>query len=152
MTHAARLHHRLTGCLSAIPLWLLGAAVTLGPGDASKIQIRVQGPDRTQVRTLANQVQKIMEDDGGLMAVQQDWRTQTKVLRPIINEVAARANGIDRPDVARVLQEAFDGTGVGVFREGKDLIPIISRPPLEERSNVEDLNSLQIFSPAAGKN
>lgn len=124
----------------------------LGPGDPSKIQIRVSGPDIAQLRSLSNSVAGIMRQDGGLMAIQSDWRDMVKDLRPVLAEAQARQNGIERKDVANLLAESFDGRQIGVFRDGDDLLSIVARSPEAERLDLNNIRSLQIWSPAAGRN
>ena len=126
--------------------------LTLGPGEATKIQARFIGPDDAVLRDLVDQAIAIMHEDGGMVGVQSDWRGMVKHYRPLLAEVQARKNGIDRPDVGRALKEAFEGKDVGIYREGDNLIPIISRPPAEEREDVAEAQNLQIWSPAAGRN
>ena len=65
-------------------------------------------------------------------------------------EEQARINGITRKDVADELLASFEGKQVGVYREKDKLIPIVSRPPLNERDDINEINDLQIWSPAAG--
>jgi multidrug efflux pump subunit AcrB len=47
--------------------------------------------------------------------------------------------------------EGFEGETVGVYREGDLLLPIILRAPESQRSDVQSINNLQIWSPAAQK-
>ena len=63
----------------------------------------------------------------------------------------ARQLGITRPQLATALQAAFDGTTTGVYREGDELLPIIARAPEYERSGADNIQDLQIWSPAAGR-
>jgi multidrug efflux pump subunit AcrB len=83
-----------------------------------------------------------------------------KVIRPELLELQARRSGISRVDVAQALQTSFEGRAVGFYREPGSaakgifpqetrLLPIIARPPLSEREDVNALNSLQIWSPVA---
>lgn len=122
----------------------------LGPGEATKIQVRFSGPDWRVLRELAVQATKIMHDDGGMIGVQTDWRDLVKTINPQIDEVAARNQGIDRPMIAAALKEAFDGSNVGLYREGNDLIPIKSRAPFDERNGVAQIQNLLIWSPVVG--
>lgn len=123
----------------------------LGPGDPSKIQARLRGPDPDMLRTLAAEVRKIMLAEPDATDVLDDWRSRVPLIRPIIAETQARNAGITRADVARALQTASRGTQIGIYREGNDLLPIIARPPESERTDVSDLNNVQISSPVAGK-
>ena len=130
------------------------------------------------VVTVGNGVQQKLEDlkrdqpigkrsgSSGRMAravcVRQDWREPEKVVRPHLIEQPALRNGITRVEVAQALETGFEGRTVGFYREPGDvgkgiypqetrLLPIVARPPLAERSNVDALHSLQIWSPVAGR-
>lgn len=123
----------------------------LGPGANGKIRARFKGPDPNVLRNLAGQAEAIMHADGNAKGIRTDWRQRVKVLRPILAEEQANLNGIQRQDVANVLLQGFQGAQVGVYREKDLLLPIILRAPEVERSNVESINHLQIWSPAAQK-
>ena len=134
----------------------------LGPGAGGRIQARFRGPDPEQLRVLADQAKSVLIDDGGAMLVRSDWRERTKVIRPALLELQARRNGITRVEVAQALESSFEGRVVGFYREPGSagtgvypqetrLLPIISRPPLAEREDVSMINSLQIWSPVAGR-
>jgi len=134
----------------------------LGPGDGGRIQVRFSGPDPEKLRTLGGQAIKVLEDDGGALCVRSDWRERVNSIRPGMLEFQARRNGITRVDVARALESSFEGravgfyrepgyAGTGVFPQETRLLPIVVRPPLAEREDVAALNSLQIWSPVAGR-
>ena len=122
----------------------------LGPGSTGKIQARLSGPDPDVLREIATRIRAILLATGNTKANRTDWRQRVKVVRPIVAEEQANLNGITRPDIARVLLEGFQGERVGVYREGDLLLPIILRADEENRSTIESLNNLQIWSPAAG--
>ena len=122
----------------------------LGPGSTGKVQARLSGPDPNVLRELSSQVQSILYADSDSKAIRTDWRQRVKMVRPIVAEEQANLNGITRPDIARVLLEGFQGEQVGVYREGDLLLPIIMRAEAANRSNIESLYNLQIWSPAAG--
>ena len=134
----------------------------LGPGSGGRVQARFSGPDYDTLRELAGQAKKILEEDGGAMGVRSDWREQVKVIRPKLLDLQANRNGITRSEVSQALQASFEGRAVGFYREpgsaGRGtfpqetrLLPIVARPPLDERTNVDVMRSLQIWSPAANK-
>ena len=122
----------------------------LGPGSA-KLQARVSGPDLTVLREVASRIEEIMLEDGGAKAIRSDWREQVKLLQPVMAEEEANRAGIGRPDVAGALLSAFEGQRLGVFRERDELLPILMRAPKRERGDVASINSIQIWSPAAGQ-
>ncbi|MCC9608641.1 efflux RND transporter permease subunit [Blastopirellula sp. JC732] len=136
----------------------------LGPGAGGRIQARFQGPDPAKLRELGEQAKLVLQDDGGAIGVRHDWREREKVIRPSLFESQSRRNGLTRVDVANALQSSLEGRVVGVYREPGSagtgigaypqesrLLPIIARPPIEERSDVAAIDSMQIWSPIAGR-
>jgi multidrug efflux pump subunit AcrB len=134
----------------------------LGPGQGGRVQARFRGPDPAVLRKLGQQAERIFENDGGAVCVRSDWREREKVLRPEVLPLQSRRNGITRVDVAQALQTGFEGRAVGFYREPGQagagtypqesrLLPIVARPPVDERDDVQVLNSMQIWSPAAGR-
>ncbi len=121
----------------------------LGPGSNGKIRARFSGPDPVVLRRLADQAVSIMRFDPNTKAIRTDWRQRVKVLKPIVAEEQANLNGIQRPDIARVLLAGFEGEPVGLYRDGDLLLPIILRASEQDRSDVDSINQLQIWSPAA---
>jgi multidrug efflux pump subunit AcrB len=123
----------------------------VGPSTAAKIEIRIDGPDPQQLRMLAEQAKTILAGDAGATNIRDDWREREKVLRPIFNEAAARRVGISKQDVDDVLLTHLNGKTVGIYRDGTHLLPIISRPPQQERSTVDSLSDLLVYSPKLGR-
>lgn len=134
----------------------------LGPGQGGRIQARFRGPDPTKLRELGDKAKQALDDDGGAVCVRTDWREPVKVIRPDLLELQARRNGITRVEVAQALESSFEGrpvgfyrepgyAAVGVFPQETRLLPIIVRPPSTEREDVHAINSLQIWSPVAGR-
>jgi multidrug efflux pump subunit AcrB len=134
----------------------------LGPGGGGRVQVRFRGPDPAMLRQLAGQARRIFENDGGAKGVRLDWREPEMVIRPQLLELQALRNGITRVDVAEALETGFEGRTVGFYREPGSagtgtfpqetrLLPIIARPPLAERGDVDLIRSMQIWSPAAGR-
>jgi multidrug efflux pump subunit AcrB len=129
-----------------------GRKFILGPGSGGKIQIRFSGPDPERLRRLASETMTILHEDGGAKAIRTDWREQVKVIRPVVAEEEANYAGVATPDVALTVAMGFEGQQVGVYREADELLPIIIRSPEPERSQVQSIQNLQIWSPAAQKN
>lgn len=132
----------------------------LGPGQGGRVQARLLGPDPAVLRQLADKVLKVIEDDGGAVCVRSDWREPEKVIRPAILDQQAARNGLTRVDIARALEAGFEGRTVGLFREpgnsGRGVypqearfLPIVARPPLDERSDAGNIENMQVWSPVA---
>ena len=133
--------------LAAVKVWKF----MLGRGGGKKIEVAFKGPDPVVLRQLAEQAKAIMANDPDSIAIQDDWRDKTPVLRPIVNEVAARRAGVDITQISQALNRAFSGERVGVYREKDQLIPIIARAPFSERSQAQDIDNVQVYSPTAQK-
>jgi multidrug efflux pump subunit AcrB len=123
----------------------------LGPALGGKIQLRINGPDPEVIRGMAEQAMTLLRAENA-KAVRTEWGAKVKVPQPVLAEDRARTLGITRPMVATALQANFSGTTTGLYREGIDLIPIVARAPLAERSTIEDMQEIQLYSPSAGKN
>ncbi|MAX45151.1 MAG: MFS transporter [Alteromonadaceae bacterium] len=121
----------------------------IGPSTDAKIEARFSGPDPQVLRQLASEAKRVLESDPGARNIRDNWRQQTKVIRPVFNEAAARRVGISKADLDNLLLTSFSGAQIGVYRDGTDLLPIISRPPPEERLTADNLENLQIFSSTA---
>jgi multidrug efflux pump subunit AcrB len=135
----------------------------LGPGAGGRIQARFRGPDPAKLRQLADQAKRVLVE-ADAKGVRHDWREMEKVLHPTLLEAQARRNGITRQDVAQALQTSIEGrvvgffrdpghagTGTGTYPQETRLLPIVARPPVGEREDVAVIDSLQIWSPVAGR-
>jgi multidrug efflux pump subunit AcrB len=134
----------------------------LGPGGGGRVQARFRGPDPAIVRGLADQAVAVLDSDGGAIGIRHDWRDREKIVRPELLEAQARRNAITRVDVAQALATSLEGRVVGAYREPGDagtgiyaqesrLLPIVARPPEDERGSIDAIKSTQIWSPAAGR-
>ena len=121
----------------------------IGPSTDAKIEARFSGPDPDVLRGLAAEAEQILASDPGAHNIRHDWRQRTKVLRPQFNEAKGRRVGVSKQDLDDLLLTSFSGKQVGLYREGTLLLPIIARPPQEERLNIDSLPDLQIYSQAS---
>ncbi|MQX51949.1 efflux RND transporter permease subunit [Alcanivorax sediminis] len=119
----------------------------IGPSPAASIEARFSGPDPATLRELGLKAKEIMAADGALESIRHDWRQQEKVIRPQFQEAQARRAGISREDLDNTLALNFSGRTVGLYRDGSKLLPIVARPPDEERLSANNLNDVQVWSP-----
>ncbi|RLE18948.1 MAG: AcrB/AcrD/AcrF family protein, partial [Acidobacteria bacterium] len=126
-------------------------AFMLGPSEGGKIQLRINGPDPEVLRRMGNTAYAIIDADPVAKGVRNEWMDKVRVLEPQLAEAQARRAGITRTMLARAMEASVEGTPVGVYRERDELLNITARSPEGERLNFDDLNTIQIWSPAAGK-
>ena len=120
-----------------------------GPSTGGKIQLRISGPDPATLRRLGATGLEVIKADPAAKAIRNEWRSKIKVLRPQMAEAQARRAGIDRPDLSQAVESAVEGTYAGVYRERDELLPIIARSPEKERYDMDNLGTIQVWSPAA---
>ena len=119
----------------------------LGPGGGSKIEATFTGPDPKVLRELAAEAQQVYRDDGGAIAIKDNWRQKVPSIEPVYSEVKGRRAGVSRSDVGAALARNYSGQQVGIYRENDDLIPIVSRAPENERLDVSGIGAIQVISP-----
>lgn len=117
-----------------------------GPGSGAKLQARLAGADEKVLRQLGQQVADIMRNTEGVTDIRQNWRQRELVIVPDFNEERARVAGINRTDLAQTLQFSSTGVQSGVYREHDRQIPIVVRPPADERFDLDRLNDRMIWS------
>ncbi len=98
---------------------------------------------------MAAKAEDILHNEPTAKAIRNEWREKVKVLRPQLAEMQARRAGIDRKDLAQALAASFEGTKVGVYRERDELLPIMARSPESERSDLNSLAAIPVWSNAA---
>ena len=79
----------------------------IGPSTDAKIEARFSGPEPAELRRLAEEAKAILAADSGARNIRDNWRQQTKVIRPIFNEAAARRVGISKADLDNLLLTSF---------------------------------------------
>lgn len=119
--------------------------LVFGPGSGARIEARFHGPDPEVLRQLATQTMEVFNNEE-LMDIRQNWRQRELVIAPQFNEERARVAGIARSDLAETLEFATTGVRAGSYREADESIPIIIRPPAEERLRVERLQERLVWS------
>jgi len=125
-------------------------AFKLGPSSGA-VEARFIGPDTSVLRDLADQAKAIMWANDNTATVQSDWGEKVKVVS--VNMAAARSReiGVTRPEIASSLATNFSGSVAGLYREGEDLLPIIVRQPLAQRTGIDNLQQVLVWSDVAGK-
>ena len=117
-----------------------------GAGNDKKIELRINGSNPVVLREIAEQVKDVMRKNPYIENVRTDWRNKKLVYRPIVNETNARRAGLTQTEIATSLQQAYNGTPVGLYREHNRLLSILSRAIESERGSVNSVYSVQLWS------
>lgn len=115
-----------------------------GPPVGYPVQFRVIGPDPLKVRSIAEDVRKVMAENSKLIDPHLDWGEQAKSIQLEVNQDRARAIGLTPQDVAQTLQTLLTGVTVTQYREGIESIDVVARATPSERLDLGRLPSLTI--------
>ncbi|OLQ88174.1 transporter [Vibrio panuliri] len=114
-------------------------ALKLATTDKYAVEARFSGPDVNVLHQLADQAKVIMAAHPDAKYVRDDWRQQSKVLEPIINQERARKAGINRTDIAFAMKRASDGLPLGMMKLNDELIPIQMRSTEQTMASLETI-------------
>ncbi|MFT2092216.1 efflux RND transporter permease subunit [Paraglaciecola sp. 2405UD69-4] len=123
----------------------------LGPSDSSTIKIQVKGPDKDVIYAKAQEVMDLLYATPNTKDIRSDWENRITKVVVKVDQQRARRSGVTSSDIANSLQSYFSGASVTEFREGDDIIPVKLRANETERSNLDRLRSLTVYSESTGK-
>jgi len=120
--------------------------LVFGPSTQAKIEVRFSGSDPAILRRIGTEANNIMGAENALVDIRTDWRQKETVLAPVFNAERARIAGIGLNEVALSLQFATMGVEASTYRENDKLIPIVVRPPDNERHDPSRLKDRLVYS------
>jgi multidrug efflux pump subunit AcrB len=118
----------------------------VGPSDTWEFEARFSGPaeaDMNYLRELGRRGMDQLASSPLADDVRTDMREQVKKVIPQFNQQRGRWASVDRRDLANATKRTFDGLQVGLYREGRDLYPILLRSTDDQR-DAGGLSTLQI--------
>ena len=118
----------------------------MGPAPQARIEARFYGSDPEVLRHLGDQAIAVMRAEPTATDIRHNWREQVNIVRPQLNESAARRSGISKQALDDTLLLNFSGKTVGVYRDGSHLLPIVARAPEDERLDADQIMNLQVWS------
>jgi len=127
------------------------APLEVGPAPKAKIEARLYGSDPAVLRQLGEQVEALFSDTSNMVSVRTNWRNRVQAVVPIFAEDTARRLGVTRENLAATLALSTSGSQVGLYRDGSDLIPIVARAIPEQRNDIDNLGSLNVWSAEQGR-
>jgi multidrug efflux pump len=115
-----------------------------GPPVGYPVQFRVTGEHIEEVRALARKVAAKVRENPHVTNVHLDWEEPSKVVYLNIDQDRARALGVSTANLAKFLQSSLTGSSVSQYREDNELIEILLRGTLHERTELSLLSSLAV--------
>jgi multidrug efflux pump subunit AcrB len=126
------------------------AEVPPGPPVLSTIVCEVYGPTHEGRVEVARQVKEIFEDTPGVVDI--DWYVEDpmRMIRFSVDKERAAVRGVNVAQAAQTLAVALNGYEGGLLHvsEASEPVPINLRLPIEDRSSVEALSDLYVYSQA----
>ncbi|SFT59353.1 efflux RND transporter permease subunit [Mesorhizobium sp. YR577] len=116
----------------------------LGPPVGWPVQMRVSGPEREEVRRIADEVKQKFHADPRIGAIHDDWLELVPAMKLVIDQDRARMLGVTSQRVRQMLQATMSGVPLDDFRDGEETVSIVAREPDATRSLLSSVNSVYI--------
>jgi multidrug efflux pump subunit AcrB len=112
--------------------------------------LRIQGPDRERLRTLAEDAQELLRADPRVRSVRNDWRQRTPQARIEVHQERARRANLSSAAINETLQSSLAGAPFGMLHERNKHIPVVWRFALEERIDPARLGTTGVWPEGGG--
>jgi multidrug efflux pump subunit AcrB len=122
--------------------------IVFGPGSGAKLEARFKGPNETVLRELADQAEAILNEDGNLLDIRNNWRQKELILAPTYDEYNASVAGVTRADFSDAVKFSTSGLNLGKLRDGDYSFDIIAKAVAPHQSKAEDIGDLQKLNDA----
>jgi len=117
-----------------------------GPPIGVPVQLRLYGPDIDTLRELGAQVKQRMRTIPGTIDIHDDWGDPVFQMALNIDSDRAALSGLTHQDIATTVGTGLSGLSVSQLREQDKLIGIALRLRPSERSQLDDLYSLNVVN------
>ena len=115
-----------------------------GPPVGAPIQVRVYGRNFDKLYAYTRDIKQICESIDGVRNVRDDWGPLIPKLSISVNQDQARRIGVSSASISNVLQDSLRGGTITYFREGDTSIPIVGKIVEKERTNISEIQDLNI--------
>jgi multidrug efflux pump len=116
-----------------------------GPPVGYPVKLRVSGPDPLKIPAIVEQVQGVLRADPAIRDVNSDMGERLQTMRLIIDQDKARALGVTSQQIADTTQNSLSGLGITQFREGDQLIDVVTRLEGPERTDLDNLKDVKLY-------
>lgn len=116
----------------------------LGPPTGWPVQMRIIGPDKAEVRRIADQVKERYHQNPLFGSIHDDWMEPVPGMKLVIDQDRARALGVSSQRVRQMLQAATAGAPLADFRDGEETVSIVLREPDATRDLLSAVQSVYV--------
>ena len=117
-----------------------------GPPVGIPVAVRLSGEDLPTLRAEAEKLKRVFRAVSEADRVQDDWGAESFVVSLDVDPDRANLAGISNLDVAVSSVAGMNGIQVTSIREEPDEIPVLVRLRMEERSGIDDVRNLYVYS------
>ena len=122
----------------------------LGNSETGLLEIRVRGRELETVSALGAEVEAALAAIPGTIDLHNNWENRTTKIQVEIDQARAHRAGVTSQEIAISLNAYFSGDTVTAYREGDQVIPIVLRAEDAERTNLDRLRSIEVYSLTGG--
>lgn len=126
-------------------------ALDLGPSTWPPVEIRISGVDPKFLFSIVDKVKTKLRSIPGTKLIDDDWGARAKKIFVRVNEARAFRAGVTNQDIAVSLQTFLRGFETTDYREVDRIIPITLRSIEADRKNIDNLETLNVYSQTTGK-
>ncbi|WP_417450606.1 efflux RND transporter permease subunit [Kordiimonas sp.] len=126
--------------------------LSFGPGEAGLVEIRLSGTDSDYLYQKAQLISEAMAAIPGSVNIRNDWENRVVKLRIEVDQTRARRAQVTSQEIANSLSTFLSGAEVTDYREGDTIIPVVLRGVEGERSDLQILQSISVYSSATDTN
>lgn len=120
----------------------------LGPPVGWPLQYRVLGPDKDEVRRIAQELAQVIGTDKRTLRINFDWMEPARQMRVVVNQDEARRLGVSTASLSATLNAAMTGSPITQVRDDIYLVNVVARATNEQRASFQTLSSLQVATPS----
>ncbi len=127
---------------------------TVGPGDTWPFEFRISGPaeaDLATLRRLGNEGMDLLRASPYTKHIRTDMREPVQKVVAQVDQERARWSAVSRARIGEATRRAYDGTPVGLYRDGNRILPIRMRAPQAERNDINSVRDVQVWSSALSR-
>jgi multidrug efflux pump subunit AcrB len=117
-----------------------------GPPVGIPVAVRISGEDIPTLRRLAGELKQMVASVPTSTRTRDNWGIESFEVRLRTEPDRANLAGITNLDVALSSSAGMNGFAVGTLYDGDHQIPIIARMRMEERAQLDDIQSLYVYS------
>jgi CzcA family heavy metal efflux pump len=111
------------------------------------IEVKLFGPDLSELRTLAPRVAKQLGTVAGVVEIQDGLRVAGDAIKVRVDRARAAVEGLDPDTVSKQIATLLGGTVAGQIQSGEKLLDVRVWSPQDLRTRIESVGELRLRAP-----